>query len=301
MADSCKLCPRECGIDRSVKTGRCGVSDEIRLARVGLHAWEEPCLSYGAGSGTVFFSGCVLGCVLCQNHEISRGKKGYPVSVQTLADEFLRLQDMGAVNINLVTPTQYTDKILLALDKAKPRLSIPVVYNCGGYEKPETLRTLDGYVDIFLPDFKYFSKEAAAKYSGAPNYFDMASAALEEMYRLVGYASFDAHGHMTRGVLTRHLVLPGLSRDSMKILDHFASRYDVNRFALSLMSQYFPTPTCAAHPEINRHVTTLEYERVVRHAEKLGFTCGFLQERTSAKEEYVPDFDYRPKSEYKER
>ena len=297
MATVCRLCPRECGIDRSVKSGRCGVSNQIKLARVGLHNWEEPCLSYGAGSGTVFFSGCVLGCVFCQNHEISRGKKGYDVSVQTLADEFLRLQDMGAVNINLVTPTQFTDKIRLSLDIAKPHLSIPVVYNCGGYEKPETLRTLDGYVDIFLPDFKYYSKEAAAKYSAAADYFDMASAALEEMYKLVGYARFDESGHMTRGVLTRHLVLPGLSRDSMKLLDYLASHYDVSRFALSLMSQYFPTKACAAYPEINRHVTTLEYERVVHHAETLGFTCGFLQERTSAKEEYVPAFDYKPKTE----
>ncbi len=297
MATVCRLCPRECGINRCENIGRCGVSSQIKLARVGLHLWEEPCLSYGVGSGTVFFSGCVLGCVFCQNQEISRGKKGCEVSVQTLSDEFLRLQEMGAVNINLVTPTQFTDKILQALDIAKPRLSIPVVYNCGGYEKPETLRTLDGYVDIFLPDFKYFSKEAAAKYSAAADYFDVASVALEEMYKLVGYAKFDAHGHMTRGVLTRHLVLPGLSRDSMTLFDYLASHYDVNRFAFSLMSQYFPTKACAAYPEINRHVTTLEYERVVHHAEELGFTCGFLQERTSAKEEYVPAFDYKPKAE----
>lgn len=297
MAGTCKLCPRECGINRSEKYGRCGVSDKIKLARVGLHAWEEPCLSYGAGSGTVFFSGCVLGCVFCQNHEISRGKKGQDVSPEILAGEFLRLQDMGAVNINLVTPTHFSDGILKALDKAKPRLHIPVIYNCGGYEKPETLRKFDGYIDIFLPDFKYFSREAAAKYSGAPDYFDICSASLEEMYRLVGYARFDAEGHMTRGVLTRHLILPGLSRDSMKILDYLAAHYDVSKFAISLMSQFFPTQTCAAYPEINRHVTTLEYDRVVRHAEERGFVCGFLQERTSAKEEYVPDFDYTPKSE----
>ena len=297
MATVCRLCPRECGINRRETIGRCGVSNQIKLARVGLHLWEEPCLSYGVGSGTVFFSGCVLGCVFCQNQEISRGKKGCEVSVQTLSDEFLRLQEMGAVNINLVTPTQFNDKILQALDIAKPQLSIPVVYNCGGYEKPETLRTLDGYVDIFLPDFKYFSKEASAKYSAAADYFDVASVALEEMYKLVGYAKFDAHGHMTRGVLTRHFILPGLSRDSMKLFDYLASHYDANRFAFSLMSQYFPTKACAAYPEINRHVTTLEYERVVHHAEKLGFTCGFLQERTSAKEEYVPAFDYKPKAE----
>ena len=292
MAESCTQCPRECGADRAARPGFCGVSEKIRVARVGLHAWEEPCLSYGKGSGTVFFSGCSLRCVFCQNHAISRGKKGADITENQLADEMLRLQEAGAVNINLVTPTHYTEQIRRALDKAKPRLLIPVIYNCGGYEKAETLQTLEGYIDIFLPDIKYFSAEASAAYSGAPDYFEKAAAALEKMYDMVGYAQFNADGHMTRGVLTRHLVLPGLCRDSQRILEYLAAHFDAPRFAISLMSQYFPTPACAAYPKINRRVTTLEYNRVVRCAEELGFAVGFTQERGSACEAYVPDFDY---------
>lgn len=293
MSEPCHLCPRACGSNRALHPGFCGAPESIRVARVGLHAWEEPCLSYGAGSGTVFFSGCGLRCVFCQNHEISRGLKGTDITVDELAAEFLHLQKQGAVNLNLVTPTQYTDKILSALDIAKPTLTIPVVYNCGGYEKAETLRTLAGYVDIFLPDFKYFSSEASAKYSGAPDYFATASRALDIMYNIAGYARFDADGHLTHGVLTRHLVLPGLTRDSMKILDYLAAHYEAPRFALSLMCQFFPTPDCARFPELNRRVTSLEYSRVARYARELGFSTGFTQERSSAGEAYVPEFDYK--------
>lgn len=297
MSDPCMLCPRSCRIDRTKSVGACRAPNDLLLARVGLHAWEEPCISYGAGSGTVFFAGCPLGCVYCQNHEISRAQKGTPVSVQTLADEFLRLQDSGAVNINLVTPTHYTDAIRRALDLVKERLTVPVVYNCGGYEKVETLQTLRGYIDIFLPDFKYASSQAATRYSHAPDYFETACAALETMYSLVGYAAFDADGHMTRGVLTRHLVLPTLSHDSMKILDYLAAHYDVRHFALSLMNQYVPTPACAAFPEIDRRTTTLEYRRVTKHAASLGFRVGFVQERSSARDGYVPAFDYTNRSD----
>lgn len=297
MSEPCTLCPRSCRIDRAKTVGVCRAPRDILLARVGLHAWEELCLSYGAGSGTVFFSGCPLGCVYCQNHEISRAQKGTPISVQTLADEFLRLQDSGAVNINLVTPTHYTDAIRRALDLVKARLTVPVVYNCGGYEKVDTLQMLHGYIDVFLPDFKYCSSEAAARYSRAPDYFETACAALETMYSSVGYAVFDENGHMTRGVLTRHLVLPTLSRDSMKILDYLAAHYDVGRFALSLMNQYVPTSACAVFPEINRRTTTLEYRRVTEHAASLGFRVGFLQERSSARDGYVPNFDYTPRSD----
>ncbi len=292
MQTGCTLCPRGCGADRIKVTGVCGVGKIVRLSRVGLHLWEEPCLSYGKGSGTVFFAGCPLKCVFCQNHEISRGTNGKDVSVRTLADEFLRLQEMGAVNINLVTPTHYADSIASTLDAVKDRLRVPVCYNCGGYEKPETLRMLAPYVDIFLPDFKYFSGEASGRYSAAPDYFDVVCRALETMYEIAGHAVFDGDGHMTKGVLTRHLVLPGLYRDSMKILDHLAAHYDVTRFAVSLMCQYVPTENCVNYPEINRRLTTLEYRKVVDHARALGFVRGFTQERDSAVDTYVPAFDY---------
>lgn len=297
VKNGCVQCPRKCGVNRAERIGFCGVSDTVKLARVGLHAWEEPCLSYGCGSGTVFFSGCSLRCVFCQNREISRGGKGAEVDIPTLADEFLRLQDMGAVNINLVTPTHYTAQIIRALDRVKHKLHIPVCYNCGGYERVETLRKLDGYVDIFLPDIKYYSTEYSRKYSAAPDYFETAIAALAEMYRLVGYAAFDGAGHMTRGVLTRHMVLPGLYRDSMRILDALAERYEPKRFAVSLLNQYFPTSECAAYPEINRRVTTLEYRKVTDHALALGFTLGFTQQRSAHEEAYVPAFDYTPHHE----
>lgn len=289
---SCRLCPRECGADRTRTVGYCGVSDTVRVSRVGLHLWEEPCLSYGKGSGTVFFAGCNLRCVFCQNHEISAGHAGKDIDVKTLAAEFLRLRDRGASNINLVTPTHFADKIASALDSVKSTLGIPVVYNCGGYEKEETLRMLAPYIDIFLPDFKYVSSDLSAKYSGAADYFTVAAKALETMYDIAGYAVFDEDEHMTRGVLTRHLVLPGAHRDSMALLDYLASRYDPSRFAISLMSQYFPTAACSDIPPLNRRLTTLEYEKVTEHAEALGFTLGYTQDRRSAKEEYVPSFDY---------
>lgn len=266
--------------------------DLPRVSRVGLHLWEEPCICYGSGSGTVFFAGCNLGCVFCQNREISAELGGKDISVADLADEFLRLQSMGAVNINLVTPTHFADSIAEALERVKSDLHIPVIYNCGGYEKEETLRMIAPYIDIFLPDLKYFSSALSAKYSAAPDYFSVAARALDIMYELNGYAVFDDDGHMTRGVLTRHLVLPGAVRDSLALLDHLASHYDPPRFAVSLMSQYFPTPACRDIPPLNRRLTTLEYEKVVDRALALGFTLGYTQDRRSAKEEYVPVFDY---------
>lgn len=286
------LCPRGCGVDRNKSVGVCGVGNDIRIARVGLHAWEEPCISYGKGSGTVFFSGCSLKCVFCQNREISRGLKGKDISTDTLADEFLRLQQMGAVNINLVTPTHYAQHIVKALDKVKHKLEIPVCYNSSGYERVETLTMLDGYVDIFMPDIKYYSCEHSKKYSGASDYFEIASKAIKQMHKMAGYAKLDSEGHMMKGVLVRHLVLPSLYKDSIAILEYLAGEYDTSKLAISIMRQYFPTELCKGFPEINRRITTLEYNKVVNKAKELGFVNGFIQQRESAVKDYVPEFNY---------
>lgn len=288
----CTLCPRECRADRENGRGLCGAGKGIRIARVGLHAWEEPCISYGKGSGTVFFSGCSLGCVFCQNYKISREMQGREVSRDRLCDIFLDVQKMGAANLNLVNPTHYAEDIAFALERVKDRLKIPVVYNTGGYDKAETLKKLEGLVDIYLPDIKYFSPEYSGKYSGAPDYFEVASRAVSEMIRQVGYPHFDNEGRMTRGVLIRHLVLPTLYRDSFKILDHLSENYDTDRLHVSVMRQYFPTYKAKDYPEISRKLTTLEYEKVLSYAESLGITHGFSQEKESAKEQYVPDFDF---------
>lgn len=289
---TCTVCPRKCMVDRTLSTGFCGVGDEIKIARVGLHLWEEPCISYGSGSGTVFFSGCNLKCVFCQNREISFGLKGKNINIDTLADEFLRLEQMGAVNINLVTPTHYAMQIMRALDKVKHRLSIPVCYNSSGYESVETIKLLKGYIEIFMPDIKYHSSEFAIRYSGAENYFEAASNALRQMHENVGYADFDSQMHLKKGVLVRHLVLPGLYKDSIAILEYLAKNYDASKLAISIMSQFFPTERCTAFPEINRHITSLEYRKVVDKAQELGFVNGFIQEKSSASEKYVPNFDY---------
>lgn len=281
-----------CGTDRNTKYGYCQSGDILKISRVGLHMWEEPCISVGAGSGTVFFSGCNMRCVFCQNYEISRGDNGKEISVDKLAEEFLLLRDMGAANINLVTPTHYADKIIKALDLVKAELGIPICYNCGGYESVDTLKMLEGYIDVYMPDFKYCSTSFSSRYSGAADYFEVACAALSEMYRQTGYAVYDKDGKMTRGVLTRHLVLPGLYKDSIKILEYLAGTYEPERFALSLMSQYFPTQLCADFPEINRKVTSLEYKKVTDKALELGFVNAYIQEKSSSNPGYVPDFDY---------
>lgn len=288
----CNVCPRGCGADRKKTCGFCGANDKVRIARVGLHEWEEPCISYGKGSGTVFFSGCSLRCVFCQNYEISSLGKGRDVDPDELADIFLSVRNMGAVNLNLVNPTHYSDAVIKALKKVRDSLGIPVVYNTGGYDSVETLRRFEGLVDIYLPDIKYFSAEYSAKYSGAKDYFEVASRAVSEMCRQVSYPVFDGEGHMKSGVLVRHLVLPSLWRDSCRILDYLADSFDVTRLYLSLMRQYFPAHRAKEFPEIARKLTTLEYDKVVSYAIKLGITCGFTQEKSSAKEEYVPDFDY---------
>ena len=285
--DGCTLCPRLCGVDRRTGTGYCGSGSLAKVARAAKHHWEEPCISGTAGSGTVFFSGCTLGCVFCQNREISRGGVGKELTAEQLAESFRRLENQGVHNLNLVTPTHFTPQILQALELAKPH--IPIVMNCGGYERIETLKQWAGKVDIYLPDLKYFSPELSKKYSAAPDYFAVASKAILEMHRQQPKLVWEGD-LMKKGLIVRHLVLPGCWRDSLALLDFLDKNLPKDSFLLSLMSQYTPTAACAAHPEINRRVTTYEYRKVADRAAELGFS-GFAQDRRSAKEEYTPPFD----------
>jgi putative pyruvate formate lyase activating enzyme len=287
----CNLCPRRCGADRNAQKGRCGCGDAVKAARAALHFWEEPCISGENGSGTVFFSGCTLGCVYCQNSDISHGGFGREISVERLAEIFLELQAKGVHNINLVSATPYVPWICRALDIARPALHIPVVYNCGGYERVETIRALAGYVDVYLPDIKYYSAEFSQRYSGARDYFEVAAAAVREMIAQTDGLRFDEAGMLQKGVIIRHLVLPGGRKDSMAILRWISENLPKDRFLLSLMSQYTPTERTKDYPEINRRITSMEYDSVVAEAVRLGLTGGFMQQRSSADEAYIPPFD----------
>ena len=290
---SCTLCPRMCGANRYETLGFCRCSAVPKAARAALHPWEEPCISGIRGSGTVFFSGCTLKCCFCQNHAISAEGFGAELTVNRLADIFLELEQQGAHNINLVTPTQFFPSILQALDLVRHRLSIPVVCNCGGYERPETIRQLDGYVDIYLPDLKYFSSELSAKYSQAPDYFSCASRAIPLMLRQTGAPRFreeDGCTLMEKGVIIRHMVLPGQKEDSKALLRWMKNELPEKQFLISLLSQYTPFYQSSRFPEINRRITSYEYDQVVNYALSLGLTDGFMQKKSSAKEEYTPSF-----------
>ncbi len=290
---NCNLCPRACHVNRFAgQVGFCGQTAELTAARAALHFWEEPCISGTKGSGTVFFSGCSLGCVFCQNHDIALGKKGKKLSLDELTDTFLRLQDAGAHNINLVTPTHFLPQIRYALLKAKTiGLSIPIVYNTGSYENVSSLRQLEGLVDIYLPDLKYFSSELSMSYSHAPNYFEQATAAIAEMFRQVGTPQFDSAGIMTKGMIVRHLLLPGQTKDSKKILRYLHETYG-NDIYVSIMNQYTPLPHVASIPFLNRKVTHEEYDRILRFAEAIGMEQGFLQDGETADESFIPSFNY---------
>lgn len=286
------LCPRMCGVDRTGgEHGFCGAGVLPRLARAALHMWEEPCISGTRGSGTVFFSGCQLGCVFCQNYRISHDGFGADVTEERLGEIFLSLQEQGAHNINLVSATPYTDAVLRVLDRIRGRdLTIPVVWNSGGYERVETLRRLEGYVDIYLPDYKYHDRDRAKTYSAAGDYPETALAAIREMVRQTGKYRLDADGMMVRGTVIRHLVMPGGRHDSLACVDDIADNFGTDEVMLSLMSQYTPFYRAAEFSEINRRVTTFEYESVCRRVLECGFQ-GFFQEKSSAKEEYTPPFD----------
>lgn len=289
----CCLCPRMCRADRSTASGYCKAPDGILASRAALHFWEEPCISGTGGSGAIFFSGCTLRCCFCQNYKISRTPRGKSISSERLAEIFLELQDQGAHNINLVTATHYLPWILPALDMVKEKLHIPVVYNCGGYERLETIQALSSYVDIWLPDLKYFSSDLSRRYSQAPDYFARASAAVRQMILQTGTPFFDDRGIMQKGVIIRHLVLPGQKEDSLQLIKWMAEELPEKQFYISLLSQYTPYEKNPDFPELNRRITSYEYQKVVEAALEAGLEQGFMQKRTSAKEEYTPSFAYQ--------
>ncbi len=288
---SCHLCPRNCGADRYSSYGFCGAPAEIMAARASLHMWEEPCISGEEGSGTVFFSGCPLRCVYCQNYHISDCSRGKVITSDRLSEIFLELQKKKANNINLVTPTHYTPHIAEALRKAIGKgLTIPVVYNCSGYEKPETLEMMSGLTDIFLTDFKYIEPDTAKKYSNAPDYPEVAKKALECMMSLVGGIKYDKRGMMEKGIIVRHLILPGYTEESKKIIKYLFENYG-NDICISIMNQYTPLENAAKYPEIFRKVTREEYEDVIKYAENIGVENAFIQDEETALESFIPDFD----------
>lgn len=284
----CRLCPRECGIDRRKSRGFCGEGESVRIARADLHMWEEPCISGTNCSGAVFFSGCNLKCVFCQNFEISHEGKGFELTTEELAETFLRMQKLGAHNVNLVNPTHFVPQIAEAVDIAADRMKIPYVYNSGGYEKPETLELLRGRVSIFLPDLKYFSSEASSKYSSAEDYFDRAIKAVRVMADIAGKPVIE-NGVMKSGVIVRHMILPNRRHDSIRLIEELARHFRSDEIMVSLMRQYTPVYRAAEFPEIDRRVSTFEYNSVKKALEQSGFD-GYVQEGAAASEEFIPRF-----------
>lgn len=304
---SCRLCPRDCGVDRSQKTGFCGMTDQVKVARAALHYWEEPCFSGVRGSGTVFFSGCAMHCVFCQNEQIANGYAGKVVSVERLAQIYLELQEKGANNINLVTAGHYIPQVAESLRLAKEQgLVLPVLYNSSGYEAVSALEQLDGLVDIYLPDFKYWEPDTAARYAWAPEYPAVVKAAIREMVRQTGSPVFgedpadseadeskESHSHlMKKGVLVRHLILPGHVKEAKAIVSYLLETYG-EQIYISMMNQYTPMPEIAqkGFPELGRKVTKREYERVLSYCLDQGLTQGFFQEGETAEESFIPAFD----------
>ena len=287
----CRLCPHKCGAYRDINTkgGNCNQSLMPSIAKIAPHYWEEPPISGTRGSGAVFFGGCTLKCIYCQNFEISQGDHPCPtISAETLADEMKKLEAMGVHNINLVSATQFVPEILKAFEIYKPK--IPVVYNCSGYERVETLRSLEGIVDIYLPDFKYSQNELAISYSGAPDYREVATEALREMLRQKGKFTVSPNGIAERGVLVRHLILPGHTKNSMGVLDILSENFK-DLVTVSLMGQYLPCAKALSHPKLSRKITKREYQKVLDHLMDLDLD-GFAQELESACEDYIPVWDY---------
>lgn len=291
----CDLCPRKCLVDRKKgEKGICGQTENLKVARAALHFWEEPCISGDAGSGAVFFSGCPLHCVFCQNENIANGTVGKEISLERLVDIFLELQEKGANNINLVTPGHFVPQIVKALDQARREgLTLPVVYNTSSYETVDTIKMLEGYVDIYLPDFKYMSPVLSKKYSHALDYAQVAKAAIAEMVRQTGKAVFvngDEDNLILRGTIVRHLTLPGCMEDSMQILKYLHETYG-DTIYISIMNQFTPLSNLEKYPELNRKITDEEYEALVDYAIDIGIENGFIQEGDTAEESFIPAFD----------
>ncbi|MBS7221556.1 MAG: radical SAM protein [Clostridiales bacterium] len=289
---NCSICPRNCRIDRTNgQIGYCQSGHEIKAALASVHMWEEPPISGSCGSGTIFFSGCNLRCVFCQNYTISSENSGKTISTERLSEIMLEQQARGVHNINLVTATHFIPSIVKAVQKAKNNgLKIPIVYNTGGYEKVESIKMLEGTVDIYLPDIKYFSSELSLKYSGASDYFSYASEAVLEMYRQTGNNIYDDNGIMKSGVIIRHMIMPSHKEDSYKVLDWIRDNIGTEA-CVSLLSQYTPAYNAEKYKEINRKLMSLEYTRVIEHFFDIGLKNGFMQEKSSAESKYTPIFD----------
>ncbi len=292
--NDCRLCPRNCSVDRtSGKLGYCMSSSEIRAALASVHKWEEPPISGTNGSGTIFFSGCNLRCVFCQNFVISSENRGKVISTERLAQIMLEQQERGVHNINLVTAVQFVPSIIKAIDLAKENgLKIPIVYNSGGYEKVDTIKMLEGFIDIYLPDIKYFSSELSNKYSHASDYFEYASKSVLEMYRQTGKNEFNTDGILEKGLIIRHMVLPSCKEDSYKILAWIKNNIGSDAY-ISILNQYTPVYHANQYKEINRRLMSLEYTRVIEHFFDIGLKNGYMQEKSSATSEYTPLFDFR--------
>ena len=287
----CNLCPRNCLIDRTIKPGICGMKDKMVVAKAYLHKWEEPPVSGDTGSGTIFFSGCNLKCIFCQNYDISTKLIGQEVSIEDFSNICINLEKQGANNINLVTPTHFVPLIIEGIKLARKKgLKIPIVYNTSGYENVETIKMLDGIVDIYLPDFKYYDDSYANKYSHINNYFKNASLALEEMYKQVGKPKFDENGMMTKGIIVRHMMLPGLLDDSKKILEYLYNTYKDNIY-ISIMNQYTPIKKFERFTELNNKVSDNDYNELINYACDLGIEKAFIQEGETQSESFIPDFN----------
>ena len=292
LLESCSLCTWNCKVNRlEGKLGVCKANDTVKLARAELHLWEEPPISCGKGSGAVFFSHCNLKCVFCQNHEISQEFKGKAVSIERLSDIFIELQEKGANNINLVTPTHYVPQIKEAIEIARNKgLNLPILYNTNGYDSLETIKSLEGYIDVYLPDFKYFNDKYAFKYSKIKNYKENVLPVLKEMVNQTGEPKFDSEGRIQKGVIIRHLMLPGLLFDSKKVIDTIYNTFG-NKVYISIMNQYIPMNKASLYPEINKTLNPKHYDSLVNYAADIGITNGFIQDEGSNNSSYVPSFE----------